>query len=230
MQRIMLLNPKGGCGKTTIATSLASYYAGEDMASVLVDYDSQGSSTRWLDARPSELPAIHGVAAFRIPAGVTRTWQMRVLPGAERVVVDTAAGLAVTAVPDMLARADTIVVPVLPSRIDIDAAADFLEVLARQPEVRAGTKRIAVVGNRVRGNRRTVRELKQFLATQSFPFITCLRESHNYERAAALGIGIHDLDGPRSQTDRDQWLPLLAWIEYGRVGGWQSDRLVSGAH
>ena len=73
MQRIMLLNPKGGCGKTTIATSLASYYASEGMSTALVDYDSQGSSTRWLDARPVDLEPINGVAAFRTPSGVTRT-------------------------------------------------------------------------------------------------------------------------------------------------------------
>ena len=229
MQRIMLLNPKGGCGKTTIATSLASYYASEGMSTALVDYDSQGSSTRWLDARPVDLEPINGVAAFRTPSGVTRTWQMRVLPAAERVVVDTAAGLTATAVPDMLSRADTVVVPVLPSRIDMDAASDFLALLAKQPEVRAGVKRIAVVGNRLRGNRRSVRELKHFLAGQAFPFITCLRESHNYERAVSQGIGIHDLDGPRSQTDRDQWRPLLAWIESGRLAKVRDDQLVSAA-
>ncbi len=229
MQKIMLLNPKGGCGKTTIATSLASYYAGEAMSTALVDYDSQGSSTRWLDARPPELPEINGVAAFRTLTGVTRTWQMRVLPAAERVVIDTAAGLTANAVPDMLARADTVVVPVLPSPIDMDAAADFLALLAKQPEVRAGVKRIAVVGNRLRGNRRSVRELKHFLAAQAFPFITCLRESHNYERAVAQGVGVHDLVGPRSQTDRDQWRPLLAWIESGRLAKSRDTRLASAA-
>jgi chromosome partitioning protein len=223
MQRIMLLNPKGGCGKTTIATSLASYYAAQGFGTALLDYDSQGSSTRWLRSRPEDMPSIEGVAAYRTPAGVTRTWQMRMLPSADRVVVDTAAGLPVTHLHDMLQRADTIVVPVLPSRIDIDAAADFLALLKRQPDVRSGTKRVAVVGNRLRGNRRVVRELKLFLAEQSFPFIASLRESANYERAAELGVGIHDLECPRSNTDRDQWRPLLAWVEGGRLGSGQVD-------
>lgn len=221
MQRIMLLNPKGGCGKTTIATSLASYYAAQGFTTALVDYDSQGSSTRWLNIRSEAMPSIDGVAAFRTPSGVTRTWQMRMLPGAERVVVDTAAGLPATQLADMLQRADTVVVPVLPSRIDIDAAADFLELLSRQPDIRSGGKRVAVVGNRLRGNRRVVRELKLFLAEQTFPFVAILRESANYERAAELGVGIHDLECPRSQTDRDQWLPLLAWVEGGRIGASQ---------
>ena len=121
-------------------------------------------------------------------------------------------------IPDMIQRADTIVVPVLPSRIDIDAARDFLELLARIPAVRDGTRRVAVVGNRMRGNRRPVRELKAFLAAQEFPFIASLRESSNYERAVELGVGIHDLDSTRAQTDRDQWRPLLAWLEGGRLG------------
>jgi chromosome partitioning protein len=217
MHRVMLLNPKGGCGKTTIATSLSSYYAAQGLCTALVDYDSQGSSTRWLEERPGELPAIHGVAAWRVRAGATRTWQMRLPAEVARVVVDTAAGLSTVQLPDMVQRADTIVVPVLPSRIDIAAAADFLDLLAKQAEVRNGTKRVAVVGNRLRGNRRLVRELKTFLASQAFPFVASLRDSGNYEQAAALGVGIHDIDGARSQTDRDHWRPLLAWLEGGRL-------------
>ncbi len=218
MHRIMLLNPKGGCGKTTIATSLASYYAASGLRTALVDYDSQGSSTRWLKVRPATLDAIHGVAAYRNATGVTRTWQMRLPVDVQRVVVDTAAGLGPAQVPDMALRADVIVVPVLPSRIDMDAAMDFLAVLERSPAVRDGSRRVAVVANRLRGNKRLVRELKAFLAAQSFPYIASLRESSNYERAAELGVGIHDLDGSRSHTDRDQWRPLLAWLEGGRLG------------
>jgi chromosome partitioning protein len=218
MHRIMLLNPKGGCGKTTIATSLASYYAATGLCTALVDYDSQGSSTRWLNVRPAELRSIHGVAAYRNAPGVTRTWQMRLPGDVQRVVVDTAAGLSPTQVPEMAQRADIIVVPVLPSRIDMDAAVDFLVVLERSPAVREGGRRVAVVANRLRGNKRLARELKSFLAAQPFPFIASLRDSSNYERAAELGVGIHDLDSVRSHTDRDQWRPLLAWLESGRIG------------
>ena len=213
MLRIMLLNPKGGCGKTTIATSLASYFAASGLRTAVEDHDSQGSSTRWLNARPVDAASIHGVEAFRAARGVTRSWQMRLPADVARVVIDTAAGLDATLVPEFVQRADFVVVPVLPSRIDMDAAQDFLELLARAPALRQGKRRVALVANRLRGNRRLVRELKSFLAEQPFPFIASFRDSNNYERAAELGVGIHDLDARRTVTDRDQWRPLLAWLD-----------------
>jgi chromosome partitioning protein len=217
MLRIMLLNPKGGCGKTTIAASLASYYAACGLRTALEDHDSQGSSTRWLSVRPQDSPRIHGVAAFRSACGVTRTWQMRLPSDVERVVVDTSAGLDLTQIPEMVHRSDHIVVPVLASRIDIDAAQDFLALLARTPAVRQGKRRVAVVANRLRGNRRLVREFKSFLAEQQFPFVASLRDSSNYERCAELGVGVHDLDARRTLTDLDQWRPLLAWLDSTRL-------------
>ncbi len=208
----MLLNPKGGCGKTTIGTSLASYYAAQGRTTVLVDYDSQGSSTRWLQCRPPEYGDIHGIAAYLTLPGVTRTWQMRYPTGVHKVVVDTAAGMSIRQLPEMMEQADFIIVPVLPSRIDIDAAGDFLDALSTMPGVRSGTKQVAVVANRLHGNRRLVRELKSFLASQSFTFITSFRESSNYMRATELGLGVHDLDNRRTLVDRQQWQPLLSWL------------------
>ncbi len=148
---------------------------------------------------------------------MTRTWQMRLPADVERVVVDTAAGLDLTQVPELVRRADFIVVPVLPSRIDMDAAQDFLEQLARAPAVREGQRRVAVVANRLRGNRRLVRELKSFLAAQRFAFIASLRDSNNYQRCAELGVGIHDLNPQRTLLDCDQWRPLLSWLDGARA-------------
>ena len=213
MQKIMLLNPKGGCGKTTIGTSLASYFAANGLSTVLVDYDSQGSSTRWLQCRPQEYQDIHGIEAYLTPPGVTRVWQMRFPAGVQKVVIDTAAGLSFRQLPDMVEQADYIVVPVLPSRIDIDAATDFLNILARVPGVRGGTKRVSVLANRLHGNRRLVRELKSFLAEQEFSFVTSFRESSNYMRATELGVGVHDLDESRTRVERQQWQSLLAWLD-----------------
>ncbi|MCP5150841.1 MAG: ParA family protein [Ectothiorhodospiraceae bacterium] len=213
MRRVMVLNPKGGSGKTTIATSIASLYAALRLPTVLFDHDAQGSSTRWLRVRPSAMPEIHGVAAYRQPVGVTRAWQQRLPQGTERVVVDTPAGVRAANLIDLVRKADNIVVPVLPSHIDIDAVSAFLDDLAALEPVRLGQTKVAVVANRVRTRNVVFKDLERFLRHVRFPFVTRLRDSQNYVRATERGLGIHDLDRRATRLDRDQWGPLLAWIE-----------------
>jgi chromosome partitioning protein len=213
MQRIMLLNPKGGSGKTTIATGLASYFAGRGHRVVIFDHDAQGSSTRWLELRPSACKPLQGVAAFRNPTGVTRSWHMRVPPETDHVVIDTPAGVRSQDVAGMVQRADHVIVPVLPSHIDIDAVCHFVEGLNALPSVRSGGTRVAVVANRVRANTVICQELEHFLAGLDFPFVARFRDSQNYVRACRGGVGIHDLPVRQSRVDRRQWAPLLAWID-----------------
>ncbi len=213
MHNVMLLNPKGGCGKTTLATNLASFYAGCGLSTTLVDYDAQGSSTRWLAVRGVALPPIHGIAAYRKPAGVTRSWHLRLPVGTERVVTDTAAGVAATQLPELVARADTIVVPVLPSHIDIDAAFDFIDALKGLKEVKAGKPRIAVVINRVRANATIYQQVERFLDRARLAVVARLRDTQNYVRAGQAGLGVHDLGDAHAAPDREQWAPLLGWIE-----------------
>lgn len=217
MKRIMLLNPKGGSGKTTIATSLASYYARQGQATAIFDHDAQGSSTRWLRVRPKSLLPIYGVAAFENKAGSTRVWQMRVPPGVERVVVDTPAGVRAQTLLDMIRSADKIIVPVLPSHIDIDAVSSFLEDLTRVDSVRDGDTQVAVVANRVRTRTTIFHELESFLRHAKFPFVARLRDSQNYMRAQERGTGIHDLRSTENRTDRRQWKPLLDWLDGNSV-------------
>jgi chromosome partitioning protein len=219
MQRIMLLNPKGGSGKTTIATSLAGFYAGRHMSTLLIDHDAQGSSTRWLGARSEGHPVVRGVAAFRSAVGVTRSWQLRAPPGTERVVVDTPAGLRLHELEDLVRRADVVVVPVLPSLIDIDAARVFLGQLAALAPVQARRTRVAVLANRVRARTTVWRALRAFLSAGPFPFVATLRDSQHYVRAAEQGLGIHELPDDRTAPDLEQWLPLLEWIEDGPIDG-----------
>ena len=213
MKRVMLLNPKGGSGKTTLATTLASHFAGKGHATVLFDHDAQGSSTRWLNVRPPNFPAIHGVAAFENNSGVTKAWQMRVPTGTTRVVVDTPAGVKAHALISMIRTANRIVIPVLPSHIDIDAVASFIQDLAGIDSVRDGDTKVAVVANRVRTRTVIFHELEEFLRRVSFPFITRLRDSQNYARAGGRGLGVHDLSANQTQVDRQQWKPLLAWLD-----------------
>src|ERR1700735_1481428 len=118
MQRILVLNPKGGSGKTRIATNLASYFASQGDRPLLSDNDPQGSSTRWLKKRKPEQAFIHGIAAFERNNRMTRAWQMRVPADAAHVVVDPPAAITAQQMPDMTKSADEISVPVLPSGVD----------------------------------------------------------------------------------------------------------------
>ena len=121
-RKIVILNPKGGSGKTTIATNLAAYFASQGKATTLLDHDSQGSSTRWLNKRPAENAHIHGIAMYKSHSGVTRTFAHRIPNDTERVVVDTPASFQKTELLGFIQNADKIIVPVLPSDIDIHAA------------------------------------------------------------------------------------------------------------
>lgn len=213
MHKLMLLNPKGGCGKTTLATNLASFYAARGLSTSLVDYDAQGSSTRWLAVRTPELARIHGVAAYRNPTRVTRSWYLRLPAHTERVVTDTPAGVRGPELAELVRRADTVVVPVLPSHIDIDAALDFIEMLRGMKRVQGGKTRIAVVINRVRANTTMFQQMERFVGRVRLPVVARLRDTQNYVRAGQAGVGIHELGELQAQPDRDQWAPLLAWIE-----------------
>jgi chromosome partitioning protein len=213
MRRIVLLNPKGGSGKTTLATNLAAYYASRSFGTTLIDFDPQASSSRWLRTRPATLPAIHGIAAYQRSMAVTRSFLLRIPPGTTRIVVDTPAALDPLAIADFTRDADAIVVPVLPSHIDIHACARCIEHLLTTARIKRRESRIAVVANRVRPNTLVFRSLMRFLETLDIPIVAALRESQNYIRSAEQGLGVHEMQPQRSQPDMEQWAPLVAWLE-----------------
>jgi chromosome partitioning protein len=213
MHRILILNAKGGCGKTTIATNLAAYYAVQQQVTALLDYDPQGSSMCWLSLRDRERPSIYGIAAFQKRNDMTRTFQMRLPPQTERLIIDAPAGVAGLQLADYVRRVDTILVPVLPSPIDIHAAAHFIQDLLLVGKARAAGVKIAVVANRVRTNTRVFVDLQRFLSTLNLPFIATLRDSQNHIRAAELGVGIHELEPSRAAPDRERWAPLIEWLD-----------------
>jgi len=210
---IMLLNPKGGSGKTTIATNLAAYYAGQGFLTALFDHDAQGSSTRWLQSRPESRASIHGVAAFQNPIGVTRSFQLRVPLNAERVIVDTPAGLSDPFLPNLVRTADTIIVPVLPSPIDIDAMLSLVEALRRVEPVCKSGVRIAAVINRVPARLSGVKPLEMAMQSVGLRIATRLRETRRYPRASARGIGVHELGGIGRDRCLEDWHPLWAWLD-----------------
>jgi chromosome partitioning protein len=214
IQKIVIINSKGGCGKTTLSTNLASYYANHGFPAALFDYDPQDSATRWLRHRPAGLADIHGVAAAHPPvSGVTRSFQMRIPADTQRLVLDTPASLKRMELIEILRDATAIIVPVLPSTIDSRVTAHFIRDLSSEIRVQSPAAQIAMVANRVRRNTRAFRELMSFLEDMTMLPVACLRDSQNYVQAAADGVGIHEMKANLTRVDRDQWQPLIDWLE-----------------
>ena len=214
MLKISVMNSKGGCGKTTIATNLASYCASHGYQTALFDYDNQASSMRWLKGRPSSQPPIHGVAAYEPPRlGMTRAWQMRVPPETRYIITDTPAGCALVDIEDRVAEADVILIPVLPSSIDIHSTADFIRDLLLVGKARAHNTRLAIATNRTRIRTRAVDKLERFLNKLDIPVIARIRDTQHYVSAAEQGLGVHELKARDAQKDRVTWAELLFWLE-----------------
>jgi chromosome partitioning protein len=215
MHKIIVLNAKGGSGKTTISTNLAACYASKGRFPALLDYDPQGSALNWLRTRSAEMPHIHGVEAHKKNMTVTRSWQMRMPKEVDRVIIDTPASIGGADLADYVRQADTIIVPVLPSPIDIHTVTSFIKEILVLGKLRTGpnTRRLGVVANRVKENTRVYNTLQSFLASLNLPFITAFRDSQYYIHAFVEGIGIHELRDVRIQSLTQQWQPLLDWID-----------------
>lgn len=210
MRHIMVLNAKGGSGKTTLATNLASYFSVvEGKEVVLADMDPQGSSMAWLEARSAGRPPIKGVAGYKDAVRPGRN--------TDYVIVDAPAAVHGRDLANLLRRAETIVIPVLPSPIDMRAVAGFLEELRGSARVSSKQAKIALVANRVREYTNIWHELENFLdAFKGVPVLTHLRDSMNYIRAAERGLGIFEMAPHGTQLDREQWEPLLKWLKSKR--------------
>ncbi len=212
MQRIVVTNAKGGCGKSTLAINLAAALARRESVS-LFDYDPQGSSMQWLKLRGERTPEIHGVAAHRKALnGVTHTFQLRTPQDTGYVITDTPAGMHGQELAQLVQQADVLLIPVLPSPIDIHAATHFVRDLLLVGKARSYNVRIGVVANRVRQNTVMYRALRQFLRSLNITFVTSLRDTQNYAKAAQQGLGIHELKSSTVERDLDQWLALLRWL------------------
>lgn len=213
MQKIVVLNTKGGCGKTTIATNLAAYFAAAGHHTTLMDQDAQGSSIRWLSRRDEMLPLVNGIAAYERNTGVTRSWQLRVPGQTERLVVDTPAALDPQRLTEVTRNAHAVIVPVMPSDIDIHAASRCIADLLLIAKLDRREDRIAVIANRARQRTRTFKALQRFLLSLNIPFVTTFRDTQNYVRCSEQGIGIFEFDDPRAEPDREDWRKLVEWIE-----------------
>jgi chromosome partitioning protein len=222
-RKLLVLNPKGGSGKTTLATNLAAYYAVHGFQPALVDMDAQGSSLRWLEKRPSDSPRVHGVKGFDLPSNVTRSFALQAPVESRRVVVDTPAGLPRDELMWVTRDAERILIPVLPSDIDIHTATRCVADLLLAAKIPRSANRIAVVANRVKRNTLIFRSLMRFLTSLQIPVVGVLRDTQNYVRAFEAGQGIHELRGGTHGQDVAHWATVLDWLEQGQVPA--TDRL-----
>ena len=206
MRHIMVMNAKGGCGKSTLATNLASYFAAEEgMSVVLADYDPQRSSLDWIERRPDNRPEIVGLAAFE--DGLKRAPRT-----ADLVIIDAPARSHGPELTNLVKHAETIIVPVLPSTIDMQASDRFIKELKGVGKVERKQAKIGVVANRVREYTLIFEELDEFLSKQRVPYLAALREAQNYVRAYTRGLGIFELPEYLAWPDWEQWEPLTKWL------------------
>jgi chromosome partitioning protein len=218
MKRIVVLNPKGGSGKTTIATNLAGYYASQANPTVLIDQDRQGSSQNWVAKRPPSAARIHLIAPFDTrPNRTTRSFRLRLPERTSHVIVDTPAAVSSIDIKDLTRDADKILVPVLPSDIDIHACSLCIRDLLLVAKVRRDEDRIGVIANRVRSNTLTYQSLMRFLGTLGIPIVATIHDSQSYLRAAEMGVGVHEMRTYLAHEDRRQWEPLIEWLDRPRV-------------
>jgi chromosome partitioning protein len=223
LRRIVVLNPKGGSGKSTIATNLAACYAWAGRSVALMDHDPQGSSMRWLRLRPADLAPIHGIAAYEKKLGVTRSFALRTPPGTDTLIVDTPAAVSPLQMPELTQDAHAIVVPVLPSDIDIHAASRAIADLLLVGRVHRSERRLVIVANRARRYTKAFSNLMRFLESMRIPVAAVLRDSQAYVRSAECGMGIHEMKGSLLQEDLDTWRPLLEWLEHRSGGSLQAE-------
>lgn len=206
MPVVAVVNPKGGVGKTTLATNLAGYFARSGRRTMLGDFDRQQSSAQWLRLRPAALPpietwAMNGSVA-RPPRGVTH------------VVLDTPAQIDGRRLEDVVRVAGRIVVPLQPSMFDVLATGAFLERLrAAFGASQAFRSTVAVVGMRVDPRTHAAEQLGRFVGSLDLPVAGMLRDTQNYLHLAAHGLTLFDVPAQRVEKDLATWEPLLAWLE-----------------
>ncbi|WP_184330569.1 nucleotide-binding protein [Povalibacter uvarum] len=205
MRHVMVMNSKGGCGKSTLATNVAAWFAGEGYKVAIADYDPQRTSLDWLAMRPDDLPKITGVPAYDDGVrGVARDTEV--------LVIDAPARTHGSEMNELVRRAETILVPVMPSPIDMKACAHFMGELLELGKVQREQARLAVVANRVRENTLMFEELDTYLGKLKVPYLASLRQSTNYLRAFQRGMGIFELPEYLARPDWEQWAPITKWL------------------
>ncbi|SEI73649.1 ParA family protein [Frateuria terrea] len=206
MLTVLVACSKGGCGKSTLVTQLASHWAQEGKRTAIVDTDRQGSSYHWAMLRPEGTPGVLGLEG--------RRGLQKLPPDTERLLIDTPAGSSERELEPLLEAASAVLVPVLPSSFDLHATLGFLDQLALVPRIRRGKLPVALVGNRLKPWTHASQDaLAQLAEASAFPVVAELRDSQAYVLLTALGKGIFDYHSEQVRSQQQDWLPLLRWLK-----------------
>ncbi len=213
MNTTLVINAKGGVGKTTITTNLASYFAARDIQTTIADFDPQGSSLNWLAQRGTEARKIHGAdLSTRVGGGLAHG--RRVIPRDTRqLIIDAPAGPSRLLLQDLLARTQSILIPVAPSSIDVHATANFIKELLLVGHVRFRNIRVAVLANRVRNSKPVYAPLERFVSSLGITFAGRVTDSDVYVEAAEAGLGVFDLPAEAAADEQKEFLPIARWVQ-----------------
>jgi chromosome partitioning protein len=217
LHKIVVLNPKGGSGKTTLATNIASALAARGSTPTLIDCDPQGYCTQWIEKRPSELPEIYGIQCIDDANGTSAAIDIDVPPDSDVAIVDTPAAIPHDRLYDYTFFADSLLIPIQASTIDVHAATRFIAELLLDAQLERRDTRLAIVASRVRARTRSYERLLRFLTSLRIPMIAALRDSQNFISAADAGIGICELPAYRAKQDLPQLARLIDWLDQRRA-------------
>ena len=204
MKKILIANPKGGSGKTTLATNLAGYFSSQNRKVSLLDLDKQQSSIGWLKRRPDHLAKINGLSDRSALSKKSN---------ADVIIIDSPAGIRGEKLSDAVKEADWVIVPMQTSTYDINATQEFIDILKAEKAVRKERTFVAMLGMRVASRTKAAENLAQYLEDSGFPVIGNLRNAQIYAHTAEQGISIFEMSLYKAKKDIEQWIPLLNWIE-----------------
>jgi len=207
MLKVLVASSKGGCGKTTIATNLAAYYAQDGKNTVLVDTDRQGSSQRWCEKRVG-----YGTPVLPI-AGTRAGWSTRIPPDAQRVIIDAPAGIRVGELAELIEDVKALIIPVLPSRIDLEASEAFLADVAELPRIKRGKVAVGLVANRLKPWTTAAQQAIDEIKRLPFPLIGQLRDTQGYVLMTGLGKSIFDYHSEVIRSHQEDWEKLVRWLK-----------------